>query len=86
MLPDERLLILDTYTAVINMTVQRQGLAFFFYSFFSSSLHPTPAVTYTAMPFSILSQVLWSQTNADGTMEMKQTHCIYNTKRLQYLV
>lgn len=27
-----------------------------------------------------------SQIKVDGTMEMKQTHCIYNTKRLQYLV
>ncbi len=38
-LPDERLLILDTYTAVINMPVQRQRWAFFFFS-----LHPTHAV------------------------------------------
>lgn len=76
-IPDEWLLILDIYTAVINMTVQRQG---FDSPFFFSPTHPTSAATCSTVHYVMFDG---GQINVDGTMEMKQTHCIYNTKRLQ---
>lgn len=67
----ERLLLLDTYTAVINMTVQRRGLAFF--SFLNlyisrSDLH-CHAFQHFVSSFMEPNERWWNK-------EMKQTHCI----------